>query len=86
MGKLHFLAILAVFLLKVSLVEVLAHIFNTRVPKQPGILIEQAAHDRDIENLPGSHHLPLQGKVKTAGQSCGFRASSGGSLEWHVKP
>ena len=54
--------------------------------KQPGILIEQAAHDWAIEKLPGSHHLPLLGKVKTAGQSCGFRASSGGSLKLQLKP
>ena len=30
------------------------------------ILIEQAAHNWTIEKLPGSHHLPLLGKVKTA--------------------
>ena len=53
--------------------------------KQPVILIDQAAHDWAIEKLPGSHHWPLLGKVKTAGQSCGFRASSGGSLQWQLQ-
>ena len=56
------------------------------VTKQPVILIDQAAHDWAIEKLPGSHHWPLLGKVKTAGQSCGFRASSGGSLQWQLQP
>ena len=36
--------------------------------------------------LLGSHQQPLLGKVKTAGQGCGFRASSGGSLKWQLKP
>ena len=49
--------------------------------KQPVVLIEQASHDWVIEKLPRSHHPPLLGKVKRAGQSCCFRASSGGSLE-----
>ena len=35
--------------------------------EKPVILIEQAAHIWAIEKLPGSHHLPLLGKVKTAG-------------------
>ena len=54
--------------------------------KQPFILIEKAAHGWAIEKLAGSHHLPLLGKVKTDGQSCGFCASSGGSLKWQLKP
>ena len=54
--------------------------------KQPVILIEQAEHDWAIEKLPGSHHPPLLGKVKTAGQSSGFRASLGGSPELQLKP
>ena len=54
--------------------------------KQPVILIQQAAHDWAIEKSHGSHHLPLQGKMKTAGQNSGFRASSGGSVEWQLKP
>ena len=33
-----------------------------------------------------SHPLPLLGKVKTADQGCGFRASSGGSFEKQLKP
>ena len=33
-----------------------------------------------------SHQQPLLGKVKTAGQGYGFRASLGGSLEWQLKP
>ena len=33
-----------------------------------------------------SHSQPLIGKVETAGQSCGFRASSGGLLAWQLKP
>ena len=39
----------------------------------------------DKENVlqPSSAYL---GKMKTAGQGCGFRASSGGSLEWQLKP
>ena len=56
------------------------------VSKQPVILREGAAQDWAIEKLPGSHWQPLLGKVKTAGQGCGFCASSGGSLEWQLKP
>ena len=38
------------------------------------------------KGICSSHPWPLLGKVKTAGQGCGFRASSGRSLEWHLKP
>ena len=54
-------------------------------PKQQVILREEAAQDWAIVKLPGSHGQPLLGKVKTAGQGYGFRASSEGSLEWQLK-
>ena len=59
-------------------ISVTIHARNHCESKQQDTLSKEAAQNWAIEKLPESYQQPLLGKVKTAGQGFGFRASSEG--------
>ena len=85
MGTLCFCKKFLFVLLYVNTIHIFHYASKLEVTRKPPLLDELTSFGRR-ESVPTilGPYLVLLGKVKTAGQDCGFRASSGDSLEWQL--